>query len=341
MSFHNNSTFKLICKIAFSLLVLVLCFLYIDDVSKLPGMFVGVHSGYLLLAFLVNVIGSILIPALITKEALKTDRISLSLLELVKINFSIRFFTIVFPRGVATGVRWYKYQKGGSSKDAFALIVFEKLVQMLILILMAAFFMGSDRGSLPEEIHYIWFASILASIALVICIMPFLSSAFSVKFHLLLNVMQKILPQFIHSRLIRLWEAICVFQKLKGRVIVFIFGLSIISYFLFILSAYILAFAMGIDISFKGIAWIRSVVLLIRLVPITVAGLGVREASYVTFMQLYGVASHEALAFSLLLFAIQIMVGIVGGGTEIWDRYIKSFMLKKQCKKPVDFKKQI
>jgi uncharacterized protein (TIRG00374 family) len=289
-------------------------------------MFVGVHSGYLLLAFLMNIIGSILIPALITKEALKTDRITLSLLELIKINFSIRFFTLIFPRGVATGVRWYKYKKGGSGQDAFALIVFEKLVQILILMLTATFFLGIDKSFLPEESSYIWAASLLASIVLVISIMPFFSSAVSVKFYLLMNAFQNILPQFIHSRLIKLWEAVCAFQKLKGKVIFLIIGLSLFSYLFFILSPYILSFAMGIDISLNGIAWIRSVVLLFTLIPVTVGGLGVREASFIAFMQLYGIANHEALAFALMLFAIQIMIGAIGAIIEIWNHFITSFI---------------
>jgi uncharacterized protein (TIRG00374 family) len=327
MSFHTNPSFRSILKIAFSLLILLACFLYID-VSKLPEVLVTVHLGYLFLALILNIIGSIIIPALITKEALRTDRIALSLSELIKINFSIRFFTLIFPRGVATGVRWHKYKKSGSGQDAFALIVFEKLVQILILLFTASLFLGIDKGSLPEEGSYIWIASLLALSVITICIMPFLSYSFSCKFHRLLNIFQNTLPQFIYTRLIKIWDAVCAFQKLKSKTILFIIGLSLFSYLFFILSPYILSFAMGIDISLKGIAWIRSLVMLFALIPVTIAGLGIREAGYVAFMQLYGIANYEALGFALMLFAIQIMIGAIGAIIEIWNHYIKSFIGK-------------
>ncbi len=94
----------------------------------------------------------------------------------------------------------------------------------------------------------------------------------------------------VYTPWIKLWEAICVFQKLKSKTALFIIGLSVVSYVFCILSSYFLSIATEIDISLKGIAWIRSLILLLTLTPITVAGLGVREVGYVTFMQLYGIA---------------------------------------------------
>ncbi len=79
MSFYANPKFRLIFKIVLSLIILIACFIYID-VSKLPDMLVNVHLGYLFLALILNIIGSILIPALITKEALKTGKVLFSLL---------------------------------------------------------------------------------------------------------------------------------------------------------------------------------------------------------------------------------------------------------------------
>ncbi|MCA9887942.1 MAG: flippase-like domain-containing protein, partial [Anaerolineae bacterium] len=47
--------------------------------------------------------------------------------------------------------------------------------------------------------------------------------------------------------------------------------------------------------------------------PISIGGLGVREAAYVTLFTQVGMDSSLALALSLMHYGMQVMVGVVGG----------------------------
>ena len=126
-----------------------------------------------------------------------------------------------------------------------------------------------------------------------------------------------ITPRAVQDRVQKVSEAILVFQNLPTRNVVMIWLVSLFSYVLFVLSAYVLMRGMSINLGIYAVAWMRPLVFVMTMIPITVGGLGVREASYVEFMGFYGVESSSALAFGLLLFSIQVAMGLVGGMLDV------------------------
>jgi len=79
----------------------------------------------------------------------------------------------------------------------------------------------------------------------------------------------------------------------------------------------VLGAGLGMSVSFAAMGWVRSVVVLITVLPISIGGLGVREGALVFTLQAYGVASHEALALAILIFATTILApGLLGGILE-------------------------
>ena len=86
---------------------------------------------------------------------------------------------------------------------------------------------------------------------------------------------------------------------------------------------WVLAQALGIDVGFWNLAWIRGALVFLQLLPITVGGLGVREISLVAMLGLLGIAEAHALAFSLIIFAVTVCAGLIGFASEWgdWVRY--------------------
>ena len=76
---------------------------------------------------------------------------------------------------------------------------------------------------------------------------------------------------------------------------------------------YILAVDLGIAISFLASFVLFPIVILFMLVPISIAGWGVREGAMVIFLGLVGISSESALAVSLLYGIILTIVGLAGG----------------------------
>jgi hypothetical protein len=75
--------------------------------------------------------------------------------------------------------------------------------------------------------------------------------------------------------------------------------------------------AMGLELSAWSLGWIRSAMVVAAMLPISVAGLGVREGAAVALLGTFGLPGEEALAFSLLVFALtNLAVGATGGAVE-------------------------
>ena len=80
---------------------------------------------------------------------------------------------------------------------------------------------------------------------------------------------------------------------------------------------YLLALSVDVTVPFISLGWIRAVVQLLVFLPISIAGLGVREGGLMLALEPYGVSGTNAVALSLLVFAIGILVGAIGGALEV------------------------
>lgn len=80
-----------------------------------------------------------------------------------------------------------------------------------------------------------------------------------------------------------------------------------------VIFAYLIALALGIIIPFWYLFLIIALVWLIITIPVSVFGLGTREASYIYFFSFFGISASLAVTFSLLaLFCNILIIGLPG-----------------------------
>jgi len=79
----------------------------------------------------------------------------------------------------------------------------------------------------------------------------------------------------------------------------------------------IVASTLGIEIGFFEWSWIFGLVSLLLLLPVTIAGIGVREGSYAGLLGMVGVSIEKAVALSLVMFGISLLGVAVGGLLEL------------------------
>jgi hypothetical protein len=116
----------------------------------------------------------------------------------------------------------------------------------------------------------------------------------------------------------RAWQGFEAIARLPPRTLGLLIFLSCLAQGPGILAYEILAHALGLSLSFVTLGWVRSVVLIVTALPISIGGLGVREGVLLILLRPYGVADHDALAFSLLIFAVtMVWTGILGGLFEL------------------------
>ena len=89
-------------------------------------------------------------------------------------------------------------------------------------------------------------------------------------------------------------------------------GLAAAYYATIFLAYWLAARGLGIGLPYPDIAWIMALAGIAALLPITVAGVGVRDGIIVYFLKERGVAAEQALAFSLTVLALQVVLGAPG-----------------------------
>ena len=89
--------------------------------------------------------------------------------------------------------------------------------------------------------------------------------------------------------------------------------LTVVAYVFVFWSGYLLTRSLSIDIGFLDAALVLGLANLLSLIPITVAGVGTRDAVFVFVFGVLGIVQAQALAFSALVLAnFYLGVGIVG-----------------------------
>ena len=75
----------------------------------------------------------------------------------------------------------------------------------------------------------------------------------------------------------------------------------------------LVCYALGVQITFAELLWIVGAVALLQSLPISFAGIGVREGAYIYLLQTQGVAASTGLALSLIIFTMQVLMALTGG----------------------------
>lgn len=276
----------------------------------------AIPASALFLAFAAATLGTIILPAMISWQALRISDIRLTLCDMVTINFAMRFYVIILPRIVTVWMRWRRYGRGALAAPAMALLLFERVLQFATLAGFAFVSLWLESGRLAFAGTQLLILTGAMSLLAVAAMAAFFWPALAQAIDRLVRAFGRWLPAFLAKASASLMRAIADFQRLERAAILSITLLSAVSFLFFVISSWILAQAMGLPLSFLALVWIRSLVFLITLMPIAIAGIGLRELGFVGALALYGIAMEQALAFSLANFALQLGMAAIGGLLE-------------------------
>ena len=95
-------------------------------------------------------------------------------------------------------------------------------------------------------------------------------------------------------------------------------GLTVLAYAIFFGQCYLLALALGLKTSFVQVSFAVALGSLVTLLPISISGLGTREAAIVAYLGAVGVPAEMALSFSLLVFVTFYVAGGLMGAVAWW-----------------------
>jgi uncharacterized protein (TIRG00374 family) len=305
---------RLTVKILISASLLLLCLGFVEP-AELAVALEGIGFWYFTVALALNLIGTVFVKAWIAYLTTRASGLRLRFVTLVRINLIARFYTIALPRGASAAVRWHHYRQGGSGHAAAALLVFENLVSVFMLFFGAAFVLSFEAGRAGALAQGLLPVAWLGAIGAMAALLPFLHRASARIFCRLLQPLVR-RPGRLGSLVGRFLEAIDSYHSITGRQVGWIFIASALGYVFFVLAAWVLAISMSLGVGLLAIAWVRAVTLLVALVPVTVAGIGLRDAALIVLLREYGVSPGEAFAYAIASFAIQLLLGLAGALIE-------------------------
>ncbi|PJZ75757.1 lysylphosphatidylglycerol synthase transmembrane domain-containing protein [Leptospira neocaledonica] len=322
---HIKSYLFFFLRILFAIALGSYVFLTVDFASAWKA-FLQFSIPLFIVSFCLSTICSIVIPAMTTNRALRVSGIDISLWESIKINFSMRLYVMILPQVISSGIRWFRYRgpEKGKGWEAASIIFFEKIVQLFFITFSTFVFFLIKINTIPDVLkNSIPLIGVLA-MAFFALIVLFLSPQVFRLFGFMFRFARDHFPQFVAKRVDKIEEAIQVYQKLGNRSVVLMFFGYLSAHLIFILSSSVLGFGLGIEMDYIDMGWIRSIVLTLSALPITVGGLGVRELGHIYLMGYLGVDKSVAVTFSLLIFAIQILIALIGACFEIWRFFMHS-----------------
>lgn len=271
---------------------------------------------WLLLAFIPLLILSMWLAALQLKIFTDCHGMNIGLLRIISINTTTEFYNLFLPGFVSGGViRWYRLSRDNQMRaQALAVIVMNRLLSLFFLLLLGIL------GWLIEGNYAVTlFPGAFIAVCLVALTSGFLvfsNQWFAAAVHRRLLDDTRSWP-FIRGKLHKLIEAANEYRQisLSGRLQL---GFYAISWHLVILfSTYLFCLALAIAVPITALAWIRAIVTLAIMLPLTISGFGIREGGWIFFLGLYGVAPADAFVLSLLTFVRSLFQAIIGFVIEI------------------------
>ena len=204
-----------------------------------------------------------------------------------------------------------KQNKDVPAKDAIASVVAERAIGTLtsLFLLIISYFLGLFKYLSKNEALGLMIAVLAMALIFVAIFFPRFF-----RLNILINkfrIFAKIKPGLkdFHGSLMSYRH------KIKYLIISFLYSLIIQVFFIISFSS--ISLALGIGIEFYLFIFVLPFIALASSVPITIGGIGIRENALVFIIVSFGIARGQAALFSLIVLAIILIIGMIGGITYL------------------------
>jgi hypothetical protein len=230
--------------------------------------------------------------------------IEISRRTLYRILLAVQFYAVSLPGAVAGGgATWVKYvQYGADSGAAAAAIVINRGVGTLMLVTIGSFALLLDPqlGAFPR---FVALGLIGASVACLIVVwIPWKPAILG--------------PVAGSRRLGAFLDRLLRFNRLPARERALVMASMSAQELGNAAAMWIFAQAVGVPVAYVSVVWMRAAVQMALMLPVSIAGLGVREVGLVGLGTLVGVQAADAMAWSFTILAGTLGVALAGSMLE-------------------------
>lgn len=271
-----------------------------------------------LAGFAVLVVGVPLLASVQLRFLLGAQGPKVALLRVWQFDLISRFYGVFAP-GLGGVSRWYLFRKLLSDGAIpLAALLFNRLSQTLTLFGVGLTCWVVGRTGTDLNPGFIGGALALVGTAYFVALLP-ASTRFA---H---GLSQRFLPQKLRPRGKRVIESV---EAMRHAGPIFHLKLILLSFsrqLLDIVGIFLISQALGLSPDILVYGWIRAVEVVVTSLPVSFAGAGLREMTFLTLLKSIGVAPAQALALPVLLTLAKICVGLLGGLVELKSQSLSGF----------------
>lgn len=240
----------------------------------------------------------------------RKQKIPISFGESFKINLMTSFYGLITPGklGVLMRVEYLKkYSNGGKGLSNFIVDKFLSLISLLFMILLFGFIV------LKDKLEWINGENLIYGLLIFFLILGiFLFFYDKKRGRILLKVFyRKFMPKRMREKAKMSFDSF--YEDLpKKEFLIGLFFLHLVVWVVNYVIVYVVALSLGIDIKFIYFIAIYPLATLVAQIPITISGLGTREAVLIALFSLFGIGAIKVFSMSIIgLFIMAIIPSLI------------------------------
>lgn len=305
----KRKNFFFILKLVFSLSIIAFILVKKTPLSNIGESLKDASLFWICLSFSLHSLG-LLISAYRWQILIKAQGDHVPLGFLAKSYLVGNFFNLFLPTRFGGDIVriWDGSQHSKSVLKSTAIVFMERLSGIIILLFFA---LGVSlfRLDLAQRLPVIWISlgvGFFGLLAILCFFLPFSKT-------LIEKIPQSGVLGKTRLKIIEFREIVFVYKEKKGPFLKALFWAFLLQINV-ILHYYFVGKALHIDIPLINYFIFIPIVLIILTIPITINGLGLREALYMTIFASYGILSSSAISFSFIAdIVFAVIIGVLGG----------------------------
>src|SRR4030043_129926 len=235
-----------------------------------------------------------------------------------KVQMISSFYAFVLPGELAGGlISWYMVsEKSGKKIDSAAVIIFLRLLSIITMIAFTA--IGLVFEEKLEALGLQAYILLLAVLSLLMFI-PFVSSKAATAIKQFSQSIVQVTPlKKWRNNLVKLnnklWDSVISCTNADRGSVLYTLSMSVIWYLLVILFFFLLMIMVGINLPFQVSVWLIGVITIVQYLPVSFAGLGVRDISIIYLLgEFYQVKPESSMILSTFFLAFSLIFVLMGG----------------------------
>ena len=250
---------------------------------------------------------------------------SLNFVELFKSNLISFYYTLFLPGQLASeGVKAYRLinKKNSASKVSCSVLI-DKVVGIIALLVVGA--VGAGLSSFGDRVLVLVY--VFSGLALVFFLFIYFSPQCIKLSHYIISLVLrgtrlkdlKFLKTFLSKLDERIKKIEATFKEIVAdhKSILLSICLGVIAQLINSLGQYFIAKSLGIELGFVEWLWIFAFMSIALLLPISFAGIGIRESSLAGIFTYLSLSVESAIAFSLASYILMIIYALIGYITDL------------------------